>query len=334
MAAMVVLPIKSVLAGEACPISYSSGATVVAVSTNPVQELPQSPITVGFGPEAVAVTRDGNYALVTDEGSGQVSVIRVSDNTVVSTPFLTGFGQVEKIVVTPTRAYITIEGDGLTFKEIDITTSPDNYQVVREAPLGCSIEGVAITPDLTELLVTYENLNRVVVLRTSDLTQIASISVGSEPENAAVSPTGSPAIVTNTGSFSASAIGTDPTDPTTYHQVIATIAVGYFPQGVAFNLTGTKAYVANIGDGTVSEIDISTLTVTNTIDVGGDRRPYGVAAHPNGHQIWVTNGGYVTVIEVPSYMVASYRLASATSLFGIAITPDGNFAYMANQLGP
>src|SRR5215470_4759266 len=91
IAAMVVLPIKSVLAGgEACPVSFSSGSTVVAVCTNPVQELPQSPITVGFGPEAVAVTRDGAYALVTDEGSGQVSVIQVSDNTVVNTPFLTG----------------------------------------------------------------------------------------------------------------------------------------------------------------------------------------------------------------------------------------------------
>ena len=50
--------------------------------------------------------------------------------------------------------------------------------------------------------------------------------------------------------------------------VIATIPVGADPRSIAALKNGAKAYVSNCGSDTVSVIDATSLTVTNTINTG------------------------------------------------------------------
>jgi YVTN family beta-propeller protein len=53
------------------------------------------------------------------------------------------------------------------------------------------------------------------------------------------------------------------------------VPVGFLPRGVAVNPDGTKVYVTNEVSGTVSVIDTTTNTITDTIKVGNG--PVGIA---------------------------------------------------------
>ena len=70
------------------------------------------------------------------------------------------------------------------------------------------------------------------------------------------------------------------------------VTAGNGPEGEAFD--GSHVWVANTGSGTVSEIDVSSHTVINTVTVGAD--PQDVAF--DGSHIWVSNGGSGTVSEI------------------------------------
>lgn len=105
--------------------------------------------------------------------------------------------------------------------------------------------------------------------------------------------------------------------------------MGTYPQGVAFSPCGTRAYVANFGDGSVSVIDTATFLVT-PVNVGG--HPYAVAAHPDNTRVYVTTDDKVAVIRTSDNHVDLYPLPGASALLGISITPNGNLAYIANQV--
>ena len=68
---------------------------------------------------------------------------------------------------------------------------------------------------------------------------------------------------------------------------LAEITVGGDPESVAVHPNGTLAYVANAVSGTVSVINLQTLTVTTTISVGVE--PAAVALSPAGSLLYVAN---------------------------------------------
>jgi YVTN family beta-propeller protein len=93
--------------------------------------------------------------------------------------------------------------------------------------------------------------------------------------------------------------------------------VGTNPQIVAFTVDGTKAYVTNFNDGTVSVINATTDMATGTtITVQLD--PYGIAASPDGIQMYVADAGYVgggvSVIDTVTDVVS-------TTIDAIGLTP-------------
>ncbi len=92
----------------------------------------------------------------------------------------------------------------------------------------------------------------------------------------------------------------------------------------------TYAYVANSGSDTVTVIDTSTNTVSDTITVGG--QPWGIAATPDGTHVYVTNSSYSGTVAV---IDTSTNTVSDTITVGgypepIVITPDGKHAYVGN----
>src|SRR5262249_51040826 len=107
---------------------------------------------------------------------------------------------------------------------------------------------------------------------------------------------------------------------------LAEIAVGTDPSSVAVHPDGTKAYVANSFSGSVSVVNLTTLTVANTITVG--TQPMGVALSPNGTRLYVANAASnsLTVINTANdAVVATVDLsASGTSPRAIAVTNDGD----------
>ena len=104
-------------------------------------------------------------------------------------------------------------------------------------------------------------------------------------------------------------------------------------EGHAVDPSATVAYVPGIVGGNVAMVDTSTFRLISAIS-GGTTNPYGVAATPDGSEVWVTESGTNTV----SVITTSSNKITGTVVVGIyphgiAITPDGKTAYVANT-GP
>lgn len=173
-------------------------------------------------PAALAMSPDGafvysiNYGCSDNVlGAGTLSVIRTSDNTVITT--IPGFSGPFSIVVTPDgkHAYVTNFGSnnfapvGTTVSVVDLV----NYRISHTINnVGIQPSGIAITPDGKYVFVTiyhtlylgpnFTNLTSfqgtVKVIRTADNKLFShAINVGSSPSQATITPNGKYVYVTN-----------------------------------------------------------------------------------------------------------------------------------------
>jgi YVTN family beta-propeller protein len=98
---------------------------------------------------------------------------------------------------------------------------------------------------------------------------------------------------------------------------------------VAITPDGQFVYVTNQFDSTVSVIETSSNTVTDTVIVGDT--PTYVAITPDGQFAYVTNmnDNTISVINTASNTVTDTVIVGSEPV-GIAFTPNGQFAYVAN----
>jgi len=125
------------------------------------------------------------------------------------------------------------------------------------------------------------------------------------------------------------------------NRVFATINVGYNPAGIAITPNNRFAYVANNNDNsipggdTVSVINIPTNTVVQTISDASFNQAFSVTINPAGTRAYVTNSNSttVTIIDIATNTVVGV-INGFDGPSGVAITPDGNTAYVNNYGGP
>jgi YVTN family beta-propeller protein len=273
--------------------SPPSGLTRVSTVTSTLVTNVTATIPVGIYPFGVAVTPNGEYAYVTNEGAfptniGSVSVISTATNTVTAT-LLASVGRYPfgGVAVTPDGLYVYVPNEGEGYPGLVWVISTATNTVTATVPVGSEPTGVAVTPNGEYAYVTNYLGDSVSVISTATNTVTATIPVGSYPRGVAVTPNGACVYVTNSNNSSVSVIST------ATNTVTATIPVGSEPGGVAVTPNGEYAYVTNTGSNespgsTVSLISTATNTVTATIPVGSE--PGGVAVTPNGAYAYVTNG--------------------------------------------
>ena len=178
----------------------------------------------------------------------------------------------------------------------------------------------------------------------------ATVTVGGTPYAVAITPDGKYAYVPNAENVSVINTATN--------KVTATVTARNWPAGIAITPDGKYAYVPDTNTptnqgGIVSVISIATNTVTATITVGGNPN-HGVAITPDGKYVYVTNfDGTVAVISTATNTVTAnitIGTQSAPSVVStgpktitieggstipqaVAITPNGEYAYVANGDG-
>ena len=135
------------------------------------------------------------------------------------------------------------------------------------------------------------------VIKTSDHTVSATITVGNEPLGVAVSPDGEYVYVANNGDGTVSVIST------VFNTVVAVIEAGNGPWGISASPFAGYVYTTNKPEGTVSVINAS--EISTTITVGSE--PLGVAVSPDGEYVYVANNGdgTVSVIETSDHTVST-----------------------------
>jgi len=191
-----------------------------------------APITVGLAPAALAITPNGKFVYVVNyvdgnEGTGTISVIQTSNNTVVKT--IKGFSGPFAIAIDPDGkfAYVTNFGSN-NFSPIGTTVSvvrlKDN-KIVATINLGIQPAGIAITPNHHLAYVTNYNTlyagdnftdltagQGTVNLIDTDTNKVIppTIVVGQSPDMITISPNGKFAYVTNYTSNTVSVIALPP----------------------------------------------------------------------------------------------------------------------------
>jgi YVTN family beta-propeller protein len=110
-----------------------------------------------------------------------------------------------------------------------------------------------------------------------------------------------------------------------------TVGVGKQPSAVAINTATGTGVVANTGDNTISLINLSSNTVTQTIAVGN--KPTGVAVDNVLNFAITANSGdnTLSVVNLTTSAVTSVSLPSGTTPFSVGVNPINHRALIANS---
>jgi YVTN family beta-propeller protein len=159
--------------------------------------LKTTPISVGIRPLGLAITLDGKWVYVANQGSGTVSVINTTTNNVTIT--VPVGSEPYEVAVDPNGecVYVTNEGSG-TVSVINTTTN----NVTATVPVGIHPTGVVVTPDSKKVYVANHNSYKgtVSVINTTTL-KVTPIDIqGVNLCGVAVTHNGDFVYVTATGS--------------------------------------------------------------------------------------------------------------------------------------
>lgn len=120
---------------------------------------------------------------------------------------------------------------------------------------------------------------------------------------------------------------------TTSREIVGSVSVPNGPWGFAFRQTATDSlmYVTARDGGSVTEVDMKSLTVLRTIGIGG--RPHGLAISPDGRTLYAADEaqGLVKAIDIASGSVTA--TAALIAAFGICISPDGSTLFATSSYG-
>jgi len=349
----------------------NGGVSVIDTAANRAIEVPDGAkqIKVGIAPRAVAITPDGRFAYVASLAG--VSVIDTATNQAIEVPdgnklIKVGGQAVKGIAISPNGrfAYVACEAGGPgNLGGVSVIDTATNQAI--EVPDGNKLIGTGNGP----LGIAFTPNGRFAYV--ADFVSGTGVSVIDTATNQAIEvPDGGKLIRTNNGPF---AIAVTPSGGFAYVagsrgvSVIATssnraievpdsdnlIRAGAAPNAVAITPDGRFAYVADEGlggqPGGVAVVDTATNRTIEVPDGGklikAGPRPIAAAVSPDGRFVYVadfgdaTSSGGVSVIDTATNQAIEVpdggKLIKVAGLNpgGIAITPDGRFAYVTCRTG-
>ncbi len=285
-------------------------------------------------------------AYIANFGSGNVSVIDLSNNTVIAT--LPVGSQPFGVAIHPTGSKVYISNLGSnTISVINtytnmviatitgmnapnqilmhpngnklyvINTSINSVRVINTLtntvqatiPVGNSPQGLCLSPDASKLYVSNLNSNNISVINTATNTVSYNINSVPSPLNLTISKDGLKLLVV---SFSASDIKVV---STVSNNVIATIpATGTIPAGMQVTKDGTKLYVMNQGSlANLGVINIASNSLLSSLNTGLTN-PYGISFNEDCSLLYIANR--------PTNEVKIFNISSSTIVGSIAVGTD------------
>lgn len=311
VAAMLCFVSASAVAAERIYVLSQDGAVLSEVAPGAEAPGEGASIALSKGPALLALAPDAPLAYVTHSDLGQASVVDLDQRRVVRTidvpgsPFGIAAGKGGRIFV----------GDWHQDHVIAVDTAGDGEPRLTKARVGRAPAHVVLSPDGGTVFVANREDDSVSVVRTSDMTVVATISVGHAPFAMTLSPDGARLFVGNMQGGSISVVDTaklavsetwktgampygaavtpDGGRVLVTHQgggtvgvfadtdtALATIKVGSYPEGVAIGKDGTRAYVANWFSDNVSVIDLGTMKEIQRIKTPAGPRAVAVRSAP------------------------------------------------------
>ena len=289
---------------------------------------------------APAVPEGGDRLYVTNEISGDMTVIDVATRQVVSTIPLGKRPRGIRLSPDGSTLYVALSGSPLAPPGIDEKTLPPpdrkadgigvfdlgQQKLLRVIPSGTDPEQLAISQDGKLLFIANEDAAQVSVVQATDGAVVTTIKVGAEPEGVDLRPDGKVVYVTSEENSEVFVI--DAVEP----KLITKFAVGPRPRSSGFLPDSTRAYVGSENGSSIAVIDAMTHRVMSTITLTGDMvRPMGIVSSPDGKYVFVSagRGKSVVIIDTATNMpVGSVEVGDRP--WGLAVSPDGTTIFTAN----
>lgn len=320
-------PPRAALLAAFCPLLACSGGPARPPATEPAGGKPVSAV-------------PGPRLFVTNERSGDLSVIELGSNRVVATIPLGKRPRGIRASPDRTTLYVALSGSPYAPPGVDEKSLPPPdrsadgigvvdvraARLVKLIPAGTDPEQLAVSKDGSRLFIANEDGGTATVLDLATGRVVASIPVGGEPEGVELRPDGAIVYVTSEEDGEVFAIDTAKL------AVLRKFSVPPRPRGIAFLPDGSRAYITCENGGTIAVVDARTHTVLSTIKPSGEMiRPMGVVVAPDGKSLYVTTGRGRRVVAIDTRTnepIASIEVGARP--WGIAISPDGRTLYTAN----
>jgi YVTN family beta-propeller protein/autotransporter-associated beta strand protein len=302
------------------------------------------------GASGIAITPDGKFAYVVTNllsdfgplGTGTVSVINTTTNTVVGLPIPVG-KRASGIAITPDGkfAYVT-NTDSNTVSVINTATN----LVLGSIPVGSEPVGVAVTPDGKFAYVANSDSKTVSVINTATNTVVSSIPVGIGPAvfglsigpNIIVAP-GGPLSIANDAALTALGFGrfVDFNGGTLKNtgDLVTSRTISLLVRGGTIDTNGFNAILSGniINSGSLTKIGVGALTLsgTNTYS-GGTVLDAGTLVVASAEALGlgdVVNGGVLRADPGPINVKGNYhQTAPGTLQLGIGGNAPGQYDFL------
>ena len=189
--------------------------------------------------------------------------------------------------------YLSNEDDGLA-----TALNPDSGEILAEIKVGLEPEGVGVSPDGRQVLVTSESSNMVHVIAVDDSKLVANVLVGARPREVAFSPDGRFFWVTSEVAGHVSKVDRKTNRIVTVNRRLRReINPRVKPKGILLSPDGDRLYVSMGRGNAVAVLDPDTLEVQGTVGTGV--RTWGIALSRDGKRLYAANGpdGTLSVVD-------------------------------------
>ena len=304
-------------------------------------------IPIGDRPMGAALSPDGRYLAVSNDGAGTQSLALVNTASQAVVQRVT-YKSPEALHIglawapDGQRLFASAGGnnkirvydlrDGRLTEAASIILADRSAQVY---PMG-----LAVTPDGGTLLVAENLAGRLAAIDPRSGRRRAEAPVGALPYTVAVTTVGDKVYVSNWGERSVSVLRAGDLGS------IGTVAVGLHPSALTMDPVHPRLYVANADDDTVSIVDTTTDRVARAVSLapypgapaGGT--PNAVAVSPDGRRLYVANAGNNDIAVVDLGAVSETAAPHLAGLIPTAWYPttvtlsrDGRTLFVTNMKG-
>ncbi|MEP6885387.1 MAG: beta-propeller fold lactonase family protein [Gammaproteobacteria bacterium] len=190
---------------------------------------------------------------------------------------------------------------------------------------GSDPEEFALSKDGTKLYVSNEDVKAASVINIATGKVEHIVVVGQEPEGVATAPDGKHFYVT------CEAGGDVYVVDTTSYATVGHFKVNVRPRTMAFLPGGEIGFIPSESTSELNVIDTVNYKLLKVITLPADSRPMSVKMSADGRKIYVSNGraATITVLDSHTYELLN-NIKVGTRPWGIALSPDGKFLYAAN----
>src|SRR4051812_9014540 len=248
------IPVVPLLLSLACNRESSAPAGGAAAGSS------AAPAAVPAAPPA---TIPAVRVFVTNEQSGDLTVIDAATNSVIATAPLGKRPRGIQAGPGGKYVYIALSGSPSAPPGVDEKTLPppdrsadgigeidtETYKVTRVIKAGNDPEQLAVSADGTRLYVANEDAGQLSVVDVPSGSVVATVKIGDEPEGVTIRPDGKVVYVTSEEDGAVFAVDT------ATNKLLKRIPVGSRPRSIGFLPDGSRAYVSLENDGAVAVID-------------------------------------------------------------------------------